>query len=243
MLAHGLLGYVMISLSESLSCLVCLGFGPSLETICILMPLCGLLSTELHAHHILYVCSDWLRNTDETVMYDADSGIIALRDNDGFSDRIPGDFGLSIEMGLCSSDSYANHRVEIVLDDIEFIRFFAPESDLSDFLGDGLYPEQVTRHLHEIQRQLWKPQRRRLGLVTVRGPPRFRHAGKSRPMSLTPNCTFPTELFKKGRRRMVCWHKRKSLVGRKSGRQAGGRLGTACWIVPAGPRISKGRGP
>ena len=96
--AQGIVSHLLITLSDCVNVLVCLGFDQFFEPICVIVPLCGLLYRELRAWHTLRACFDLLSDEDQSEAYDLSCGIIALRATSGILEYSSSDFGLEVEV-------------------------------------------------------------------------------------------------------------------------------------------------
>jgi hypothetical protein len=158
---QGVIGHLLITVSDCVNVLICLGFDKFFEPICVIVPLCGLTYCDLRAWHILRACFDLLSDEHQNEAYDPGCGIIALRATSGILEYSSSDFGLTVEVSDWSG-SAGNYTVLIRFDADDFVRSLVPEIKSSGHTDHDSYSEDVIRRLHEVELHLRTSQRQRL---------------------------------------------------------------------------------
>jgi hypothetical protein len=157
---QGVIGHLLITLSDGVDVLICLGFDDFFEPICVIVPLCGPIYRSLRTWDILRVCFDMLREEHQSEAYDPACGIIALRATSGSLEYPSTDIGLAVEVSDWS-DSPGKYKVLIRFDADDFVQSLVPEIELSHHTEYVSYSEDVIQRLHEVEVRLRTSRRRR----------------------------------------------------------------------------------
>ncbi|KIW16610.1 hypothetical protein PV08_03798 [Exophiala spinifera] len=158
--AQGIIGHLLITLSDCLDVLICLGFDEFFDPFWVVVPLCGTIYRELRAWHIIRAFVDLPRNPIQDRSYDPKSGITALRATHGTIEDSWSDTGLAVQVS--DLDLPGTYVVLIKFDADEFIQALVPEIEISSYTNRDSYPADVVERLRETEIRLSRSQRQRL---------------------------------------------------------------------------------
>lgn len=144
---QGIIGHLLITLSDGVDVLICLGIDGFFQPICLIIPFCGPIYRALRAWGVLRACFDLLRDENQSEADDPGCGIIALRATGGVLEYSSADLGLVIDV----SESFGKYDVLIRFDADDFVQSFAPEIDLSRHTDHSVYSEDVIQRLREVE--------------------------------------------------------------------------------------------
>lgn len=158
---QGIIGHLLITLSDCVDVLICLGFDKFFEPICVIVPLCGPICRELRAWHIHRACLDLLCDDHQDKAYDPGCGITALRATNGILEYFSTDNGLAVEVSDWP-DLRGNYKVLIRFDADEFVQALVPEIEILRHTDHDSYPADVIQQLPGVEMRLRTSQRQRL---------------------------------------------------------------------------------